>query len=191
MSATTLNSRSRLARFCTTPTSPYPVRLFISGPQDVSLFHHRQGPCAVPRRSRRERQDRRQSAGGHAKQPTTALRLNSRSCVYPPSSPLVSLARLLITFTRVSVFASQPRGTIFNLTTRLRRRCEFSRFCRPRINNPSRKHRLASLRTNESKLKGRQSTFLFPRLLTTPSILYSTPPRYAFDLTFTFSMVPK
>ena len=80
----------------------------------------------------------------------------------PPSpSSLSSFVRLLIVSTRVPFFTSQPRGIIFNLTTRLRRRCEFSRFCRSRINNTSRKHRLASLRTNESKLKGRQSTILF------------------------------
>jgi len=146
------------------------------GPHDVSLFHHRPRPCAVPRRSRRERQDRRQSAGRHAKQPTTTLRLNSRSYVYSPSSSLASFTRLLTTLTRIPVFASQPRAIIPKLTTRLRRRCEFSRFRRPRINNSSRKHRLASLRTNESELKGRQSTILFPHLLSTPSILCSTPP---------------
>jgi len=94
------------------------------------------------------------------------------------SPPPLSFARLLIMSTRVPVFAPRPRSVIFILTLRLRRRCEFSRLCRPRINNTSRKHRPSSLRTNQSELESCQSTIL-SFTLSQLSLPLLNPVRYA------------
>ena len=148
MSATSLNSQSRLARFCTTPTSPYPIRLFITRPLQCL-------PLPPQTRTlRRSSTIKTRASGSPSKRwgtcetadhnPQAQLPLVCTISLPPPSS-LSSFVPLLTMSTRVPVFTSKPRPIIFNLTARLRRRCEFSRFRRPRINNTSRKHRLASL----------------------------------------------
>jgi hypothetical protein len=177
MSASALNSRSRLARFCTTPN------LTLSRP----AFYHRavtmspspttdQGPAPFL-------DDQDESvriavkALGDMRNSRPQPSGSNSTRVYNLSSP----SNLVVSTTAYHVYKSpglRRSSSRHHLhlpisPARLRRRCEFSRFRRPRINNTSRKHRLASLRTNESKLKGRQSTIPFLHLLPTTSILHS------------------
>ena len=70
------------------PDSPYPVRLFSQRRHDVLLFYRRARPASVPRRSRRERQDRRKGAWRHEKQPSTTLEFKIYPYVQSPSLPL-------------------------------------------------------------------------------------------------------
>ena len=70
------------------PTHLIPSDFLAQSRYDVLLFYRRARPGAVPRRSRRERQDRRQSAWRHAKQPTTTLEFKIYPCVQSPSISL-------------------------------------------------------------------------------------------------------
>lgn len=111
-------------------STPYPARPLAPGRRDGLPFHHRDGPRAVPRRSRRECQDRHKSAGRHAKQPTTTLERKFCSCVQSSSlTPVTLVAQSFTTSPRVPPFAPPPRPIIFDLsdiTHRPHRRCKLS-----------------------------------------------------------------
>ena len=114
--AIALNSRASI--LSCPPFALIPPDFLVKGRHDGLLFYRRAGPGAIPRRSRRERQDRHKSAWRHAKQPTATLEFKFYPCVTisltpPPKAPF---PRPLTTFTRILFHTAHPRGIIFDIS---------------------------------------------------------------------------
>jgi len=193
MSATALNSRSRLARFCTTPTSPYPLRFFITGPlRCLPLLPQTRTRCrssTIKTRALGSPSKRWETCetADHNPQPQLPL-VCTISLPPPPPYPRLCGCLSCLQESRSSPLNLEASSSTLppdsaddaNSVDFVARVSTI-----PLVNTALRAYEQTKASSKVVKVRFSSSP------LSTTSIFCSIPPRYAFDLTLTFSMVPK